>query len=368
MLYTQPPHLHSTSIHVAGDGKRSAECTLPFVSVVVPCRNEERYIARCLDSLLANDYPKERLEILILDGRSEDRTRSIVNQYVMLHHCVRLVDNPARSIPAAMNTGNREARGDIIIKMDAHSIFSPVHISSCVRYLIEWGAENVGGILHIQPGADTRLARAIVLALSSRFGSGNALIKTGVDKPTWSDAVAFGCYRKEFLQEIGGFDERLFGSSDMDLNRRIRAAGGKILLVPEVVVEYFADADWRAFRRHNFADGVWTAYVLKFHSKAFSTRHWIPFVFLATLLLSLLLSVAWPVFLYFFAVLLGTYLAVDLAVSAQIGLRERDGKLFCILPAVFAVRHFGHGIGALFGCVLLLFPGVHWKGRRSAKG
>src|SRR5262249_28497442 len=145
---------------------------------------------------------------------------------------------------------------------------------------------------------DTATARAMVLAMGSRLGSGNAKIKVGASGPTWSDSVAFGCFKKDLFSRIGLFDERLVSSSDMDMNRRIQAAGGKILLVPEIVVNYCADATVKKFAKHNFADGVWATYVIKFGSKAFSWRHWIPLAFLLALLVSFGLSLVWPFLLW----------------------------------------------------------------------
>ncbi len=340
----------------------------PFVSVVIPCRNEEKYIAACLDSLLANDYPGDRMEILVVDGMSHDATRQIVAGYARRHPCIRLVENPARSIPAAMNRSLAAAHGEILVKIDAHSRYRSNHIRGCVQYQKEWGAENVGGILEIQPGAPSGIAAAIALALAARFGSGNARIKTRVRKPTWSDSVAFGCYRKAFLQEIGGFNENLTGSSDMDLNRRIHAAGGRILLVPEVVVDYVADATLPALWRHNFADGVWTTYVVKFGSRAWSWRHWVPLALVMSLILALSAALLWPQFVYVFLAIVGGYAAANLSASAFLAAQERNWRFLFLLPPVFAARHFSHGFGALYGALLLPLPGIRWKGRRSASG
>jgi succinoglycan biosynthesis protein ExoA len=340
---------------------------LPFVTVVVPCRNEEKHIARCLESILANDYPKERMEILVLDGMSEDRTREIVAGYSKRHPIVRLVENPEKHIPAAMNLGIREARGETIIKMDAHSAFRREHISLCVAYQEKYGAENVGGVCKMRPGADTAMARAIVLGLGSRFGSGNANVKVGVEKPTWSDTAAFGCFRKELFSRVGLFDERLLSSSDLDLNQRIRAAGGGILVVPDVVVNYLADADLRALRRHVFADGVWISYVMKFGKRAFSWRHWVPAAFVLSVVAAFALGAVNRAFLWMGAGVATVYAAVSLAVSVQIAVREREPRYAFLLPVVFAVRHLAHGIGTLFGLLLVILPGEHWKGRRGRK-
>ena len=160
-----------------------ADSMLPMVSVVVPCLNEEKHIAACLDSILANTYPQSRTEILIVDGLSTDRTREIVVGYSRRYPFISLIDNPQRVIPCAMNVGIKEARGTVIIKMDAHSICPDDYIDKCVWNAYEYGAQNTGGVLRVQPGADTIQAKAISVALSHPFGSGNAFVKTGVRRP-----------------------------------------------------------------------------------------------------------------------------------------------------------------------------------------
>jgi glycosyltransferase involved in cell wall biosynthesis len=346
---------------------KPASDALPLVSIVVPCRNEEKHIGRCLESILANDYPKERMEILVLDGMSEDRTREIVAGYSARYSMIRLVDNPLKHIPVAMNIGIRNARGERILKMDAHSTYQPEYISKCVHYQDLYGTENAGGVWKMIPGADTATARAIVLGLGSRFGSGNANVKVGVEKPTWSDTVAFGCFKRELFERIGMYDEKLLSSSDLDLNQRIRAAGGGILVVPDVVVNYLADADLRALRRHVFADGVWISYVMKFGKRAFSWRHWVPAAFVLSVVAAFALGAVNRAFLWMGAGVATVYAAVSLAVSVQIAVREREPRYAFLLPVVFAVRHFVHGIGTLFGLLLVILPGEHWKGRRGRK-
>ena len=341
--------------------------TLPFVTIVVPCRNEEKCIAKCLDSILANDYPKDRLEILVVDGMSQDRTREIVAGYTARYPMIRVIENPRKHIPVAMNMGIREARGERILKMDAHSTYQSEYISRCVRYQDEYDAENSGGIWKMVPGADTAMARAIVLALGSRFGSGNANVKVGVDKPMWSDSTAFGCFKKDLFERIGMYDEKLLSSSDLDLNQRIKAAGGGILVAPDVVVNYVADANLRALRRHVFADGVWISYVMKFGKRAFSWRHWVPAALVLGLAWTLALGTVNRWFLWMGMSIAAVYAAVSFAVSLQIAARERRARYALLLPMVFAVRHFVHGLGTLFGLLLVILPGEHWKSRRGMK-
>ena len=217
------------------------------------------------------------------------------------------------------------------------------------------------------PGADTATARAIVLGLGHRFGSGNANVKVGVEKPTWSDTAAFGCFKKVLFSRVGLFDERLLSSSDLDMNHRIRAAGGGILVVPDVVINYAADASLQAFLRHVFADGVWVSYVMKFGKRAWSWRHWVPAAFVGSLIAAFSLGVVNHSFLWLGLGIAALYAAVNLALSLQIAIREQEPRYAFLLPAVFAVRHFVHGIGTLFGLLLVILPGEHWKGRRGMK-
>jgi glycosyltransferase involved in cell wall biosynthesis len=357
----QPAACLSLSLVSAG------ECELPFITIVIPCRNEEKHISKCLDSILANDYPRDRMEILILDGMSEDRTREILAAYARQFPCIRLVDNPQKHIPVAMNIGIREARGERILKMDAHSTYGQAYISRCVYYQDVYRAENVGGACTMTPGSNTAMAKAIVLGLGHRFGSGNAYVKIGVEKPAWSDTAAFGCFKKDLFDRIGMFDEHLLSSSDLDLNQRIRAAGGGILIVPDAIIRYSADADLGSFWRHVFADGVWVSYALKFGKKAWSWRHWVPAIFVLSVLASFSLAPLSHAFLWLGLGLAGFYAVTSLAVSLHIAVREHNLCFAILLPVVFAVRHIVHGAGTLFGSILVVLPGEHWKGRRSQK-
>lgn len=339
---------------------------LPAVSVLVASHNEEKYIRTCLDALVASEYPKEKLEVLVIDGMSDDRTRQIVAECAGKHAGIRLVDNPARSFPAAMNAGIRNASGEVILITSAHSRSTQDYVSDCIHFQREYKAENVGGVLQIKPGCDSAVGRAIALVLSSRFGSGNAYVKTGARNPIWADSAAFGCYRREVFDRIGFFNEHLVGSSDLDFNRRLLDAGGRILLVPDIVVQYFADPNLRCFWKHNFADGLWATYVLKFKSRGWSWRHWVPLVFVLSLFGSALLApfLSWTRILSLFV--LGSYCIASLAVGAYIAFRERAPVLLATLPLAFAFRHLAHGLGALYGLILVVLPGNHWKGRRSA--
>lgn len=344
---------------------RSGKMELPVVTMIVPCRNEVKFIGGCLNSIIANSYPKDRLEVLVVDGMSQDGTRAIVASYEEKYPFVRLLDNSKKIIPAAVNIGIRHANGAIIMKIDAHSSYPKDYISKSVEFLTKFDADNVGGILKIKPREETTIARAIALVLSHPFGSGSAYVKIGAKEPRWADTASFGCYRKEVFQEIGLWNESLAGSSDMDFNSRLRRNGGKILLVPEIVTDYYADPDLKSFWKHNFADGVWATYVLKFGSSGWSCRHWVPLCFVSGIIACALLWAMLPELGWLFPGVLGAYVVANLGASVNISIRERHPSYILILPMVFISRHIAHGLGALLGLALVLIPGNHWKDRRS---
>src|SRR5256714_1495519 len=225
---------------------------VPSVSVIVPCRNEERYIARCLDSIAATDYPRERLEVLAVDGLSEDRTRAIVADYVTRYPFIRLLDDPARTPPTAVNTGIRAARGEIRVRMDAQGVYPPSYIPGLAAALQQTGADSVGGVLVTLPASQTAIAKAIAIAMSHPFGVGNSYFRVGVREPRWVDTIAFFCCRRETFDRVGLFDETLARDEDSEFNGRLIQAGGRILLVPHVTAHYYArDSLWQLARMYH---------------------------------------------------------------------------------------------------------------------
>ena len=198
---------------------------IPEVSVIVPCRNEVKYIAACLDSVLANDYPKERLEVLVVDGMSEDGTRAVVERYARTCPFIRLVDNPRRVTPAALNLGIASARGSAIMIMGAHAAYPSGYISELVTWLRHSGADAVGGRCVTRPGRESVTGRAIAAAVSHPFGIGNSHFRTGAAEPRWVDTVPFGCYRRDVFERVGVFDEELVRNQDDEFNHRILRQG-----------------------------------------------------------------------------------------------------------------------------------------------
>ena len=248
------------------------------VSIVIPCRNEEKHISKCLNSLLDNSYPKDLIEIFVIDGISEDNTREIIKKYIEKYSFIELINNFKRVVPAALNIGIKKARGDIVIRIDFHSTYPSNYIEKLVLWIRKSKADNVGGVCITKPGAGTVIARAISLVLSHPFGVGNSYFRIGSEEPKYVDTVPFGCYRREIFKKIGLFNEKLIRNQDLEFNLRLKKRGGKILLVPDIVSYYYARSTLRALTKNNFSNGFWVIYSTKFAKMPFSVRHLIPFL------------------------------------------------------------------------------------------
>jgi succinoglycan biosynthesis protein ExoA len=272
---------------------------LPLVSIVVPCHNEAWFIARTLESLCANSYPRDRMEILISDGMSRDGTRDIVAKFAAARTDmnIRLLDNPKRSVPAAMNVGIQNARGEIIVKADAHSLYPVDYIENCVHFLHNSDADNVGGIFVAVPADDTALSEAIALVVAHPLGAGNAPhFRSDTGGPRYADTAAFGCYRRQVFDRIGLYNEQIIRSADMDINARLRRSGKKILLVPSIVIEYHLRPGFRGFVVRNFKVGFWVIYATKFGGRAIRWRHIAPLAALLVFAGIAAASIAHPLF------------------------------------------------------------------------
>jgi len=328
---------------------------LVSVSIIIPCRDEEKFISQCLDSILANDYPKENLEILVVDGMSEDKSREIVKRYAQQYPFIKLLDNPKKYTPFALNTGIRNSKGEIIIRMDAHATYIKDYISKCVKYSKEYGADNIGGTVKIIPKTNTLIAKTIALSLSNPFGVGNAYYKSGYSKePRWVDTVFGGCYKRGIFAKIGLFNENLVRSQDMEFNLRLKRAGGKILLVPDIVSYYYPKSNLKDFFLHNIKDGIWAIYPLKFVKMPFKLRHYIPLIFVSGLLGTGLLAIFFPTFFWLFLIAVGLYFLANIYFSIQIIGKEKDIRFLFLMPLAFATRHIGYGLGSVWGLIKLI--------------
>jgi glycosyltransferase involved in cell wall biosynthesis len=326
-----------------------------LVSIVIPCRNEADFIERCLLSLVNSDYPKDAMEVLVVDGRSDDGTRAVVERFRARHAWIRLLDNPSRLTPVALNIGIRAARGTIVFRMDAHSEWTPTYIAECVRSLERTGADCVGGIMVTAPRSQGAWGRAVVAALSHPFGVGNSYFRIAPDQPRWVDTVFGGAYRRDVFREVGLFNERLVRGQDIEFNLRLKREGKRTLLVPTIRSYYYARTDLWAFVRHNWTNGVWA--ILPFlYSRVIPVtwRHLVPMVFVAALLGLAAGGVLWPPAWRLLALACGAYLLASLAAAAQVAWRRRDPRYLVLMPPAFAGLHVAYGAGSLAGLLQLL--------------
>jgi len=322
----------------------------PLVSIIIPCRNEEKFIARCLNSVLGQDYPKDKIEILTVDGRSDDGTKQMIKKYIQQYPSIKLLDNPKRVTPAAFNIGIKNSYGELIIIMGAHSIYEKNYISKCVKYSNEYGADNVGGVWKIMPAKNTLINKAIVFASGSAFGAGNAYYRKGYSKGVkWVDTVFGGCYKKEVFEKIGLFNENLKRNQDLEFNLRLRKAGGKILLCPDIITYYYPKSTFIEFWNHNFEDGFWVTYPLKFGVKAFSLRHLMPLIFVSSLIGTGILGIFFLPSFWLFLGIFGLYIVLSFYFCSKIVIKEKNWRYFFLMPIAFSCRHIAYGLGSVKG-------------------
>jgi len=324
-----------------------------LVSIIIPCYNEEKFIGKCLDSVIIQDFPKDKLEVLVIDGMSNDKTRGILKKYQEKYSFIKVLDNPKKNTPSALNIGVKSARGDVIARMDSHAAYQKDYISKSLKYLEDYKADNVGGIIKTLPAKRTLIAEAIAISLGYFFGAGSSYFRIGTDKPKWVDTVFGGCYKKEVFKKVGFFNENLVRSQDIEFNLRLKKAGGKILLAPDIISYYYPKSNFQDFFLHNIQDGIWTIYPLKFVKMPFKLRHYIPLFFIVGLFFSLALSIFFVFGKVLFVLIFGSYLFLDLFFSLKISLKK-GLKYFFILPIVFFSRHIGYGVGSVLGFIKLL--------------
>ena len=337
---------------------------IPLVTVIVPCRNDADRIEGCVTSLLADGHPHDRLEILVVDGRSTDESRDVVNRLAAAHPCIRLVDNPGMTTPRAFNAGIAAARGDAILILGAHAAVMPGYLARCTAALQETGADAVGGAMRTRPGTAGPVARAIVAVLTHPFGVGNARFRTGSTEPVEVDAVFGEVFRRDVFDRIGRFNEALTFSQDMEFNLRLRRAGGRILLLPDIATDYYARTRLGPFLAHTWRNGVWA--VLPFAlspAVPVALRHLVPGAFAAALIASAGLAAAGDA--RWLAGVCVLYAVGAGRATIHAAIRARDAALTALfVPLVFAM-HLTYGLGSLWGLLRAAATLARQGGRRG---
>jgi cellulose synthase/poly-beta-1,6-N-acetylglucosamine synthase-like glycosyltransferase len=320
----------------------------PTVSVIVPCYNEERFIERCVMSIIEGDYPLDKLEILLVDGMSTDGTRDILKDLAARYPQVRMIDNERRIKPVALNLGIGQSKGEVLVRLDGHAFFPANYVKRLVWYLLTHDVANVGGVRRNLPRSDGFVARVLARLLTHPFGVGDASHYTGVSEPRYTNIVFLFCVRRSLFDEVGLFKEPLIRGQDREFNLRVAASGRKMLLVPDVHSNYFARDTLSGFFNWAMEGGATPFRINKYTDvNTVSFRNLIPPAFVLALLGSLVLGLIWSWFWWLSGAVLVSYFFVAAYAAAKIANQERNWRFLIAMPVAFFAWHFSYGLGAI---------------------
>ena len=324
----------------------------PFISVIIPCRNEEGYIGTVLKNIQEQDFPADRMEIIVVDGESDDGTLGEIREIAKDDNRILILSNPRRIVPTALNLGIKKARGEIIVRMDAHCEYPKNYVSYLVENLQKLKADNVGITMRAYPRNNGQKAYAITKAISSPFGVGDSHHRTGTSKPLEMDSVPFGCYWRKVFDEIGMFDEELVRNQDDEFNARLGKNGGKIILLPDIEIKYLARDTFGKIARMFYYYGFFKPLVNKKVGAPATIRQFVPPLFLLSLFAFMIISVInlqWGT--WFGAITLLPYAILNLFVSFITAVKSgKTGILFYLFPLFFLI-HISYGWGYIRGFV-----------------
>ncbi len=322
---------------------------LPLVSVVIPVRNESEFIARVLKSILTQDYPSDFVEVIVADGESDDDTKCVVEQLNRDHPNIQLISNPEKVVSYALNYAIVEARGEIIIRMDAHSFYPQNYISRLVFELNRLEAGNVGGVLLTLPANEGLIATGISMAISHPLGIGDSSFRLKNDRIKEVDTVPFGCFRRTLFDEIGLFDTDLIRNQDDEFNGRIIKNGGKIYLIPDVEIKYFARKTVSSLTKMFYQYGLFKPLVNKKLGTPATLRQFVPPLFVLFLLAAVLLPFIPLVGTWAWVCCLALYISLVGGVALGLALKQRRPALVLIIPFLFPLIHLSYGWGYIKG-------------------
>lgn len=329
-----------------------------IVSVVVPVYNEEKYIGTCINSLLSQDYPITKMEWIFVDGKSSDKTFQVIEEYRYKYPAlIRVFENPDKTVPFSMNIGIKSSTGKYIVRLDAHSEYPYDYISKCVHYLDTIDADNVGG------WAETKskgfIGNAIAMMLSCRFGVGNSQFRTNKESG-YVDTVPFGAFRREVFENYGLYDTRLTRNQDNEMNFRIRSNGGKIYMASDISLSYYCRDTLSGIIDMALKNGKWNVITMILCPGSMGIRHFIPLLFLLSLVVLPALALVLPFFWWVLKIEIATYAMLDVYFSIK---AAKEPKYLPILIILFPLFHISYGLGSL---IALLSPKIT-KNKTTAK-
>ena len=318
------------------------------VAVVIPTLNEEKFIAKCIDCLITQTFPFEKIDLMVVDGGSCDKTHEIVESYQKQYQNIRYIHNPKKIQSVAFNIGVAESSAPVVIRLDAHAIYNTDYIEKCIEGLTADNTHgNVGGRCIILPFNDTLWANANAILNYSRFGIGGSAFRVGM-KPDYVDSVPFGAFPRSVIEKVGDMREDLPRAEDNEYNSRIRKAGYKVYFDPEIVSSYYARPTLRTSCKQMYANGESIGHLFYVDRESIGLRHLIPLLFVVGGIGGIILSfVCWQ-FLYALAIGLGAYFLCDL-VASLLAAKEHGWKYFLPLFIMFFCVHVSYGCGTIVG-------------------
>ena len=333
-----------------------------MISIVAPIYNEERYIDQCIKSLFEQDYPRDDMEWIFVDGGSKDKTKEIVQSYQKQYpELIKLFDNPHKIVPYAMNIGIENSKGKYIIRLDAHAEYASDYFTKCVHYLDTIDADNVGGVAETK--AKSKSGEAIAKMLSSKFGVGNSQFRTN-GKSGYVDTVPFGAFRREVFSKWGGYDERLVRNQDNEMNYRIRKNGGKIYLADDIHLAYYCRDTIKAISSMARKNGMWNVITMKLCPGSMGLRHFVPLCFVLSIPLLVGFGFLWWPIWCILGGELALYLLLDIIFSIK---AAKKFKEFWYLLILFPIFHINYGLGSIGGIFSLFKKKYRKNGYKPRK-
>jgi succinoglycan biosynthesis protein ExoA len=326
---------------------------MPRVSVVVPCYNEQATIQLLLEAVYAQTYRRDDMEVIIADGMSSDQTRQRIAEFHARHSdlSVQIVDNPRRTIPSGLNRAIEAAQGEIIVRLDAHCMPRQDYVAGCVLALEQGKGDIVGGVWEIQPGGPGWQARSIAVAAAHRLGVGDARYRySGTSQQV--DTVPFGAFYRSLVDRVGLYDENLLTNEDYEFYVRVRQSGGIVWLEPAIRSVYFARDTLKSLLRQYARYGYWKARMLRRYPGTLRWRQALPPVFVASLVISALLSLLFPIFGALFVIELSAYALVLLLAGLHSAWKNRDLALVLGVPLAIASMHLAWGSAFLWSVIV----------------
>lgn len=321
-----------------------------IVAVIIPTLNEERFIRQCLDSIIFQSFPFSDMDVMVVDGGSNDRTCSIVNDYQGKYQNIRLLDNPDRVQSAAFNIGVDASDAPYVIRLDAHTWYEQKYIEKCLDTLKEDEQRgNAGGRWIVLPYDDSLWAQTNAILNCNWFGIGGASFRVGAEAGN-VDSVPYGAFPRKVIREVGGMNEKLARGEDNEYNSRIRKAGYKVFFNPEIVSSYYARPTFGSSCRQMFYNGISIGHLFYVDREAIGLRHLVPFLFVSCIMTGWIISAIYFPFSYLIVAVISVYLVCDLVAAVSAGIRHGWKYLFP-LAVMFPSIHFSYGCGTIAGLV-----------------